>query len=485
MSDELEISGGGSTAVATADLFTEASRLGAVEAVVSDWISRAAVIRRGLESLGLPEGTSMWERISPDEAVGFADLSLDRALDRAASLRTSLMEAAERYGATERMIDGMWRLGATLAAPGLGFLAPGFVAGGLLAAGGQAVFSKVWPGPTPLASWLAEHRDLLSDPAFVRLVRVAADHADEFTAGALHAPIPGPLLSALGASVGAPENASVLLGVAGVLGLAGSRVLVDGPVRVERSSTRTVAPPSGVGDLADRVPSGGADAAQIRIERYGDGDDPRWIVYVGGTVDFGLVAGEQTHDMTSNLHGVADDAGVDAVRIAGAVSGAGERAVREAMDDAGVAPGDPLLAVGHSGGGVIAAKLAADPELNVVGALSLGGPVASAPTRDGVPLLSIEHDEDLVPATGGAGHPSDERVTVSRSVLEPGCEYEAALPAHELTRYRATAELVDDEEEARLREFRALIGEVTGGTGGARSDWIATRDLSPSTTDGR
>ncbi len=344
-------------------------------------------------------------------------------------------------------------------------------------------------------------------------MRVAADHADEVAAGAAHLP----MASVLGATVRAPESASVLLGVAGLFGAVGSRLLVDGPVRVTQvgpasasaghvsgasvasgspppghpagASARpggVVEPPSGVGDLADRVPTGDGDGdAQIRIERYGTADDARWIVYVGGTVDFGLVAGDEPADMTSNLHGIADDSGLDALRLRGAETGAGERAVREAMREAGVHAGDPMLAVGYSGGGVIAAKLAGDPELNVVGAVNLGGPVASAPTRDGVGLLSIEHEEDLVPATGGAGQPSPDRVTVTRSVLDPEREYEAVLPAHELTRYRQTAAMVDDSEEARLASFRSLVGEVTGGGAGLRSDWAATREVSSSTTDAR
>ena len=153
--------------------------------------------------------------------------------------------------------------------------------------------------------------------------------------------------------------------------------------------------------------------------------------------------------------------------------------MREALTEAGAQPGEPLLAVGYSGGGIIAAKLAADPELGAVGALNLGGPVASAPTREGVGVLSLEHEEDLVPATGGAGHPSPDRVTVTRSVLEPDREYAAAVPAHELARYRQTAALVDDSDEPRLVEWRALVDEVTGGGAGLRSDWIATREISP------
>ncbi|RZS63527.1 hypothetical protein EV187_3433 [Agromyces ramosus] len=488
MSGDLTVSGGGSTAVAIDALFVDAARLGATIAVVGDWIDRAAVIRRGLHVLDLDVPSVIGAAGSPTLDLAFAGMCLDQGLDRARWLRSSLVEAAERYGATERLVDGLWRLGAFIGAPWLGFHAPALLTGGLLAAGGLQAGSAAWRaagwGSTPLEAWLVDHRGMLSDPDFVRLVRVAVDHADEVVAGAARLPFAG----WIGSAVGAPESASLVLGLAGLLGVAGSRVLVDRPVRVQQVDPAglgaVVPPPAGIGELADRVPTGD-DGSQIRIERYGPPDDPRWIVYIGGTVDFGLVAAAQPADMTSNLHGIADDSALDALRLAGADSGAGERAVREAMREAGVEADDPLLAVGHSGGGLIAAGLAGDPELNAMGAVSLGGPVASAPTREGVGVLSIEHEEDLVPATGGAGHPSPDRVTVSRSVLDPGREYGAVFPAHELARYRETAAMVDGSEEARLASFRSLVAEVTGGGDGLRSDWVATREVSSSTTGGR
>lgn len=522
----LVVSGGGPTAVATDGLFVHAARLGATTAVVTEWIDRAAVIRRGLGELDLDSPSLISAAGSPTLDLAFAAMCLDQVLDHATWLRSALLEAADRYGATERFVDGLWQLAAFGGAAWLGLHAPLLVAGGLLAAGGAWAGSTVWRaagwGSTPLSAWLDEHRTVLSDPDFVRLVRATVDHVDETVAVAAHVPLSG----LLGLPARAPESASVVLGLAGALsalGVSGGRALVDGPVRVTRldraiaaDETSTagahgasgslgatgatvppghpaeaaarlgdvVEPPAGIGDLADRVPRGDTEA-QVRVERYGTADDPRWIVYVGGTADFGLIAGEQPADMTSNIHGIADDAGVDALRLTGAPSAGGERAVRLAMSEAGVQPGDPLLAVGYSGGGVIAAKLAADPGLNAVGAVNLGGPVASAPTREGVGLLSIEHAEDLVPATGGAGHPSPDRVTVSRSVLEPGREYEAVVPAHELARYRETASLVDASDETRLASFRSLVGEVTGGSAGLRSDWVAARELSPSTPDAR
>lgn len=494
--DELTVSGGGVTVVAVDELFADAARLGAAETLIADWIERVAAIRHHLDALDLAEPAAGWrDGTSPVWFLDLTDVALGQAVDRARALHRSLIEAAERYGATERLVDGLWAFGASLAAPWLGAVltSPVVIAGGLLVAGGQVAGDAVWRGaglgPTPLMSWLAEHRGLLSEPAFVRLVALAADHADEFAAGALRAPLPPAVVQALGAAVGAPESATVLLGLAGLVGLGGSRMLVDAPVRVQRADAgaaggNRVEPPRGLGDLADRVPAPDPGRPQIRIERYGDPGEPRFIVYIGGTVDATVVAGAEPFDHTSNAHGVADDGWADDMRPLGADTGASERAVREAMARAGVGPNDPILPVGYSGGGIVAAGLAADPELNAVGAVNFGGPVASAPTREGVGLLSFEHEEDLVPATGGAGHPAAERVTVSRSVLDPGRSYDALLPAHELARYRETATVADDSDEARLTAFRELVAEVTGGASGERSDWRATRDLSPS-TDGR
>ncbi len=495
MGDELTISGGGGTAVATDELLVDAARLGAAAGVIDSWTSRAATLATELDAAGLDRGAGGWAEPAPADAMRRVEQALRRCGDAAHELRTALISSAERYGWTERMIDGFWKAGGGFIAGVLGaHVFPLHGLGLAIGLGWNAAARKLF-GPTPLDQWVASNAGLLSDPAFVRVVRATADSADELVAGARGVPGYG----SLGQLVGAPESASVLLSLAALLG---AKVLVDGPVSVTRaasgggSSTPTpglpragatltppsppadVTAPTGVADLAARVPSG--EGPQIRIERYGRHDDPRWVVYISGTVESSLVAGDQPFDMSANVFGIADDSVIDTLRMAGAESGAGERAVRQAMEAAGVVPGDPVMPVGHSGGGIIAAKLAADPELNVVGAVNLGGPIASAPTRDDVPVLSIEHEEDLVPAVGGSGHPSAERLTVSRSVLEEARDYDSALPAHELARYRATAALIDDSDEARLRAFRELVG-FTGGGPGELSEWTATRDLSSST----
>jgi hypothetical protein len=66
-------------------------------------------------------------------------------------------------------------------------------------------------------------------------------------------------------------------------------------------------------------------------------------------------------------------------------------------------------------------------------------------------------------------------------VLDPDREDPAAVPAHELGRYRQTAALVDDSDEERLVGFRGLVEEITGGGAGLRSDWVATREVNRGT----
>ena len=72
-------------------------------------------------------------------------------------------------------------------------------------------------GSTPLGAWLDDHRTVLSDPDFVRLLRATVDHVDEIVVAAAHVPLSG----LLGLPVRAPESASVVLGVAGALGALG------------------------------------------------------------------------------------------------------------------------------------------------------------------------------------------------------------------------------------------------------------------------
>lgn len=466
MGDELTISVGGGARIATDELFGEAATLGAVHRACEDWSVRARYLHDRVVHTGLDGAPRAGGDGAAFPLAHARSLLGDAAVD-AERLHRALVQSAERYGVAERSITGLWDLGVRFAAGVAGATFPLWVIPGVwLALGLKGAAAKGWWDPSRTAG------ALLADPAFIRLVRSSGGALDEAVLGRLGAP---PALAVLlGRAVRAPENASWVLGAAAGMGLFGSRVLVDGPVAVRRGGVGSggrVPAPAGIAELANRVPSGGGASPQIRVERYGTGASARWIVYVRGTIASSPVAGHEPWDTTSDVHGIADDAELNAFRL-GERSGGADRAVRQALAEAGARPGDPILTVGHSLGGIVAAQLASDSELNVVGVVNLGGPIASADLRD-VPVLSLEHADDVIPALAGPGHPSSGLVTVSREAgtgAEPGM-----MSAHGLDRYRETAALVDRAETPEVVAFGDLVREFTDGTTGERSDWRAER----------
>ncbi|MFE5670391.1 hypothetical protein ACFQ58_02170 [Agromyces sp. NPDC056523] len=472
---DLIVSGPGvTTAVATEELRADALKFSTVADILAGWRDRAAAIRERATRDGLA--------IEHPETFGWAHLALASSEADARELAGALVMSADGYDEAERS-SASGRFGVRLAAGLLGVMAPALglsIGPTALAFGGAvAASSLIAPEATraAFAMLFAEHgREVLADPRFVSLVRAVADDADEFVAGLLR----NPGLWAAGSDIEVPENAAMAIAAAGLVGLvAGTTALVETPVRVRRAdppetsasgATGTAAPPPrGIGDLAHRVPPSDADAPQIRIERYAGADGPRWVVYSAGTADFTVVPGVEPYDSTSNVHMVAESA------AATTTAGAGERAIRSAMEQAGIAPGDPIVLVGHSAGGIAVANLAADPSLEIVAAVNLGGPVGQVDTGD-VPMLSVEHAEDFVPATGGHGVAATGRVVVERSVGELVHGDDAAVPAHALTAYRGTAEAIDASDDERLREFRARIAAFTDAGSADVTYWRAVRD---------
>ncbi|WEO77454.1 hypothetical protein BJQ94_19225 [Cryobacterium sp. SO2] len=488
---DLTISGGGSTMVATDTVFAEMATLRRVQGDAEDWEVRIGRV----QSLGL--GSSLqWRPSDLGACVLGAWVAIHGVAGESRQLADSLAEAAEQYGRLEAGLDtllsgmGAW-LGYT--AGQLAMFAPLIavsLAGPLAYA---AVGSLTWnalqgrPGevlPPGVADWLRDNPRLLSDPATVRLVRVLVSSADEVALGRVG--VPYPVAAALGDDgagvLGAASSAFGLLVAARAAGL-----LRETPVRVRLAgsspapvaapaaggvqsgpggeSTATLAapkPPTGFADLADRIPTE-EDGAQVRIERYGDAEHPRWVVYIGGTVEWAPAASTEPWDMTSNVAAVAD-------QEAGSY-----RAVLQALHAAGVQPGDPVVPVAHSQGGLIANQLVSRGDITAVGMVTFGAPETGLALPDGLPAIAIEHEEDIVPALGGTSE-EDQRLYVRRELFAGrDVPLDETLPAHQLVGYRDTAGIVDASPEPRLAEFRAQLGEIVGKAPGEQSLWHAER----------
>ena len=468
--DELVVSGGGSFAVSTDEISNTAFRLRFVE---SESLAAAARLR-ALE-LCLDPHVAAQAPTVPALVLQAAD-DLDRASRAAGELELSLRLAAEAYGMVENsLIDGM-RITSGLLGNVLGHIAPFLLLAGapFLAAGsGVLVGLASRPGAArstvDVGEWMRENPRLANNPAVAAAVRLLFSSSDDIIAGLLGVPPgAGAVIGDDGVGLfGIREAAGLVLTAAGAAGAArglagggaaggGRSALVETPVHTTRVGTSTVTAPSSIAELASRMPNTSARGPQIKVEKYAtENGDPSYIVYLGGTVDMNAMPEGEAFDMTSNVESMS------------AGDGASYRAAVEAMRDAGIQPGDPVLEVGYSQGGLLAVQLEQSGDYAVQGVVTLGSPVGQLETT--APTLTIAHTEDLVPALGGLDTASgDDRVLVRRTLYDDApMPAGDAFPSHDLDAYRETAGLVDASKDARVEKFidgaaPFLSGDATG-----------------------
>ena len=466
MADELTISGGGSTAVATADLFEQARQFSAMIEEIDECIAQLSTIDRAITLGELRSANARYRAFTAERRIDEAILALRLAGLTARSLAASLGTSAEGYGLVERSLQQLNQVLAAKFAYALGFVFPGLTflfapALASIALSGATAYALM-PGErkADLHRWLADQNEVLTNPRLVTLVRLGVMSADDFASGlAKLSPQLAGLLGDEGLGLlGLTSTAGVLIGAAGPMG-----ALAETPVRVNRVSTRHDQPvANSFRERTARIPQGDA---QIRIDRYHtDGESDRFEVYLGGTKDLALVAAGEPWDMTSNVNALAmGDAG-------------SYRAVEEAMRLAGITADSPVQFAGHSQGGLVAAALAGSGDYNTQGLFTVGGVVSQNLVPDGVPWLAIEHTDDLVPALGG-NRSAPDAVLVRREVFAgETVPSDVLLPAHELSRYRQTAALVDGSDDGRTGGVLAKLNRL-GSTAGAvtTTRYLATR----------
>jgi PGAP1-like protein len=289
--------------------------------------------------------------------------------------------------------------------------------------------------------------------------------------GGLTAGVGATGLVPLGPSAGPASIADVAVGL-GVVGAATGVVTGTAPWFRENGEVRLRSRPSprrrlpaGAGELLDRIPA--SSSAQIHVERVDGPSGRRWVVSVPGTSDWSPVAGPNPFDLTGN------------VRLMAGERTAAMRAVAVALRDSGVRRDEPVLLVGHSQGGLIAAALAADPSVRsrfrISHVLTSGAPVASVPVPDDVQVLSIEHTDDLVPRLdASANHDRPNWITVTAAAADgelPPAERAQPLAAHRLELYRHTAERIDRSADPSLVAWRDGLAPFLAGAGRSGVGW--------------
>lgn len=452
---ELTIAVGGTTLVATDAVLAQAGMLRDAQSQAGDWQTRVESIRQ-LD----PGGGWAWTTEDPGLTLVWAGVALGQVEQRSGELAASLIEAAEGYGWTER---AAMRL-AVFASGRVGYDLGRFrILALLLAAGPAAQGALAWRAwNSHRGSPRIDYR-FLTSPAAVVLTKLIVSSLDDVAAGALGVPLPVDLLlgdSGLGL-IGVSSTAVAVLAAARSRGL-----FREGPVRVAAVEAPTRAtPPTGVGDLAARIPKATAGQPQVLIENYGTPEHPSWAVYVGGTVDWNAVATTEPWDLTANV-----------TAMAGQNAGSFE-AVMQSMHAAGIDGEDPVVIAGHSQGGLVATQVAASGIFAVRAVATFGAPESRVPVPSGVATLTVEHTDDVTTGLGGASLiESEDRVTVRREAFateEPPLG--EALPAHHLDTYQETARMIDASPEENLSGFRGTVTGVLGSAPGKAVLWRGIR----------
>ncbi|MBG6055030.1 hypothetical protein IWX81_001441 [Salinibacterium sp. CAN_S4] len=137
---------------------------------------------------------------------------------------------------------------------------------------------------------------------------------------------------------------------------------------------------------------GGEDRSVVDIRKVvGPDGVERWVVTLPSTQDWVAKNGDTaaTNDLDSNL----------ALMLTPELKTQYERAVLDAMAQAGIGPDDPVMLVGFSQGGIMAGHLAANRSdaYNFEAVFVYGAPIDAMDIPESTKVLSIQHTGDVVP----------------------------------------------------------------------------------------
>ncbi|WP_169513998.1 hypothetical protein [Agromyces subbeticus] len=212
---------------------------------------------------------------------------------------------------------------------------------------------------------------------------------------------------------------------------------------------------------------GGESQTVVDIKRI-EGDPPRYVVTLPSTQDWqaaGVFFGE---DM--NGDGAVNDLDTNIVlRLFPEVRTQYERAVMEAMHQAGIGPNDPVLLVGFSQGGIMAGHLAANRSeaFNFQGVIAYGAPIDDMAIPPKTEVVSLQHEGDIVHQLDLTSRPpnTDSWSTYSEAVpdgMNPTTGQPYSAQPHNNAAYQQTAEDLLTADPTIDDGFAEFFGDVVG-----------------------
>ncbi|MCR2814003.1 MULTISPECIES: hypothetical protein [Microbacterium] len=227
-------------------------------------------------------------------------------------------------------------------------------------------------------------------------------------------------------------------------------------------------PPASLAEAASRVP--GEGQARIRVEKYTMPDgSAQFAVYIAGT-QTPTAGGTDPFDMQSNLE------------LYGGGLSASYTAVVAALQAAGAGEGDAVHAFGHSQGGMIAARLAAEGAFDTRTVVTFGSPVVAAVGTQTLSVTVRHADDPVVALTDGglpeaAGAPGS---FVAERLADPRPDVGDLLaPSHHMTAYVDSAEQLDVSADPRMGAVRAVWADLGAAVAVETAVWGAVRPGDP------
>lgn len=224
---------------------------------------------------------------------------------------------------------------------------------------------------------------------------------------------------------------------------------LDRDVKVEITSETGVNKPASITTLLERLWDISNDKTPtLRIDLLENPDQTKTaLVYVPGTQSFSFGDEDNPLDMASNLQAMA-----------GGGQAASEKAVIEAIRQAGINTHDQVILIGHSQGGMVAGNIANSANgFLVAGLVTFGAPIAQLKNLK-APVMAIEHVNDPVPNISGKANPNKSNwVTVQR--VSEKSEANALLFSHSLKAYKNTTLAVDVSDEVGIKNIRSQLLE--------------------------
>lgn len=223
-----------------------------------------------------------------------------------------------------------------------------------------------------------------------------------------------------------------------------------------------------VGTVKSSVGVEGAGAVRIDTTAFPDGHRAH-VVQVPGTEEFLANSGRHPHDLLADLEIVAG------------VPNALETQVQAAMDMANVAPGEEVVLVGHSGGALAVADMAADPlfqaKYDVTHVVAVGGPTGNARIPEATRVLTLENAADGVTGLDGArARPTENHLVVQGPTPTVAT---SGYGPHMTPTYGHMMRGVEQLGDPRIADFRASLAETLGweeeGVAQRRQEFAGTR----------